>query len=74
MDYMLSVYNNIDNPLETHKCETADQCFIKRITEHAKTIYKLLKENKLITDIDLKGYIIKQKLVIFVKTYFLNKI
>jgi hypothetical protein len=55
--YVKSAYNNIDNPLEIYRGEESDKCFIKRITEHARTIYyKLLKENKPIKDIELGEY------------------
>jgi hypothetical protein len=54
--YIKSAYNNIDNPLEIYRGEESDKRFIKRITEHARTIYKLLKENKPIKDIELEEY------------------
>jgi hypothetical protein len=55
--------------LEIYRGEESDKRFIKRITEHARTIYKLLKENKPIKDIELEEY--KKKIVIFVKMCFL---
>jgi hypothetical protein len=42
--------------LEIYRGEESDKRFIKRITEHARTIYKLLKENKPIKDIELEEY------------------
>ena len=54
--YVKSVYNNIENPLEIYKGEDAEKCFINRITEHAKNIYKMLKKNKPITDVELEAY------------------
>ena len=54
--YVKSIYNDIKNPLCIHKSLNAEEDFIKKITEYAEEIGKLLKKNEKITSFQKYEY------------------